>query len=408
MLLVALVLSVLPQSLPTAAEPRDLAAILRSDPERLGKILENGRAHRLQILVAEPTQKADGSLELRRSRLGEPKQYFYPASSIKLCGAVAALLEINARNRRDGTAYGLTSELTIHPRFPGDEVVGRDETNLEGARLTLAHDLRKLFLVSDNAAFNHCFEIVGQRGLNEAMWAGGFTSVRIWHRLSEPRSPAENRLTRTVRLRDGSLEATLAERDAGIDLANDLWTELDVGDGYLSSGKPVSGPMSFANKNAILLEDLQDLLVEIVRPEIDTKKRGFPDLTVEQRRFVVSALGEFPSESSNPKFDPTKVPDHGCKFVLPGVARVIPKQYLRIYDKIGRAYGFSIENAYIEDRRTGSGFFLAAVLYTNPDGILNDDAYAYEEIADPFFVALGETLTRAILTGTRPQERAPR
>ena len=112
---------------------------------------------------------------------------------------------------------------------------------------------------------------------------------------------------------------------------------------------------------------------------------------------MVSTLGEYPSESSNPKFDPTKVPDHYCKFVLPGVVKVIPKQYLRIYDKIGRAYGFSIENAYIEDRRTGAGFFLAAVLYTTPDGILNDDAYAYEEIADPFFVALGERITRAVL-----------
>ena len=31
------------------------------------------------------------------------------------------------------------------------------------------------------------------------------------------------------------------------------------------------------------------------------------------------------------------------------------------------------------------GFFLAATIYTNSDGVLNDDAYDYDEVALPFF-----------------------
>ena len=41
-----------------------------------------------------------------------------------------------------------------------------------------------------------------------------------------------------------------------------------------------------------------------------------------------------------------------------------------------QAYGFSVENAYVEDRRTGRGFFLSVVVYTNPDGVLSPDEFA--------------------------------
>ena len=41
------------------------------------------------------------------------------------------------------------------------------------------------------------------------------------------------------------------------------------------------------------------------------------------------------------------------------------------------------------------------MLYTNPDGILNDDRYAYEELAEPFLDDVAETIVRAVLTETR-------
>ena len=57
---------------------------------------------------------------------------------------------------------------------------------------------------------------------------------------------------------------------------------------------------------------------------------------------------------------------------------------------MGQAYGFSLDNACIFDRETGRAFFLTAVVYTNANGILNDDAYEYDEIAHPFLEALAE------------------
>jgi hypothetical protein len=369
--------------------PIDLEALLRAD-DRCVAIVESAREHRLQVLVSIPVVGDDGVVRLERSALGDADRYWYPASSIKLCGAVAMLQRLQRHNREHGTSLGLDSALVIEPRFDGDRRVQQDETNVDGGVLTVRHALRKLLLVSDNEAYNHCVDLCGPDDLNRQMWSAGLSSTRLWHRLSEARTLQENRQTRTVRVDD----AVFPAREAPVELDNAPFSDRRIGDGYLSGGRRVDGPMSFDQKNAIALVDLQDLLVEVVRPEIDTGKRGFPELGVAQRAFLVQTMGQLPRESRNPDY--RDLDDHYCKFVWRGVSRVVPGEHLRVYDKIGRAYGFSTENAYVEDRRTGRGFFLSVVVYTNPDGVLNDDRYGYAEIADPFLDAVGERIAREV------------
>lgn len=396
-MLAALLCALMSAQDPGATAPRDLPALLATaDTAAIRTVLADAPGHRLQILLAEPVTDSNGRTTLRRSRLGDPRQYFYPASAIKLCGAVAALLELNRINGELGTAFGLDSELRIEPRFAGDSAIESDPSNVDGGRLTVRHALRKLFLVSDNAAYNHCYELLGQRRLNEAMWEAGFPSCRLWHRLSEFRGAQEQAQTRGVRLRQDGVEHAIAPRDSDLALDNGMFRELTVGSGHLAGGRLVEAPLSFAAKNAILLEELQDVLVAVLRPDIQTGRRGFPGLSTGQRAFLIEALGEHPRESRNPHYDAKDHPDAAYRFLLPGAARIVPQQHLRVFDKIGRAYGFSISNCYIEDRRTGQGFFVAVVLYTNPDGVLNDDRYAYAELADPFLADVGEVLTRAV------------
>ena len=52
--------------------------------------------------------------------------------------------------------------------------------------------MRKLFLVSDNPAYNRLLDLVGAAELNARMWAAGLSSVRLRHRLSETRSASEH------------------------------------------------------------------------------------------------------------------------------------------------------------------------------------------------------------------------
>lgn len=388
MLATSLLVSLSPQG------PIDLEALLRAD-QRCAPIVAKAREHRLQVLVSVPVVAADGAVRLERSYLGDPSRYWYPASSIKLCGAVALLQRLQTYNQEHGAALGLDSALVVEPRFDGDRRVQQDETNVDAGVLTVRHALRKLLLVSDNQAYNHCVDLCGPDDLNRQMWAAGLASTRLWHRLSEARTLQENRQTRTVRVDD----AVFPAREAPVELDNSPFSDRRIGVGYLSGGRRVDGPMSFDEKNAIALEDLQDLMVEVVRPEIDTGKRGFPALGARHRAFLVRTMGELPRESRNPDY--RDLEDHYCKFVWRGVSRVVPREHLRVYDKVGRAYGFSTENAYVEDGRTGRGFFLSIVVYTNPDGVLNDDRYAYAETADPFLDAVGELVAREVLGGEK-------
>ena len=65
---------------------------------------------------------------------------------------------------------------------------------------------------------------------------------------------------------------------------------------------------------------------------------------------------------------------------------------IRIYNKVGMAYGFLIDNAYIIDTDKGVEFFLSAVIYVNSNGVLNDDDYEYDELGLPFLSVLGQKL----------------
>jgi len=142
------------------------------------------------------------------------------------------------------------------------------------------------------------------------------------------------------------------------------------------------------------LLDLQNLLVKLVRYDIELE--GKP-IEIEEgfREMLKEAMSQYPKDSCNPKFLESEYSDDYCKFFLPGLSRVRPKGALRVYNKVGRAYGFSVDNAYIFDIETGRCFFLSAVIYTNSNGILNDDIYEYE-VADRVMADLAEVVARTL------------
>jgi len=65
---------------------------------------------------------------------------------------------------------------------------------------------------------------------------------------------------------------------------------------------------------------------------------------------------------------------------------------MKIYNKVGYAYGTLTETAYIVDEENGIDFLLSATLLVNNNGIFNDDTYEYDEIGIPFLAQLGREL----------------
>lgn len=357
---------------------------------RLAPLLERPAEFRLQVLVSKVV--AGDVPRLERHGFRVDAEYVYPASAIKTCAAVAAVAAL------EEFGLPLDAALVFHPLFDDELLEREDPSNANGGAITVQHELRKLFLVSDNRAYNRLYELVGHREINERMWAAGLTSTRIQHRLSEFRSPADQRRTPRVELLvQGQTQREVPARDSDLVFDNGDLQGLALGTAHLDANEVlVAEPLSFLQKNWISLVDLQDLVVLLVRPDIDVGAPGF-GLSPSGRSALVGAMGEYAPESSNPRYDAAEYPRTFGKFLLTGIERVLPSERLRLANKVGRAYGFSVENAYVEDRATGRAFFVTAVLFTNADGVMNDGVYEYASIADPFLTELGAELARELL-----------
>jgi hypothetical protein len=108
--------------------------------------------------------------------------------------------------------------------------------------------------------------------------------------------------------------------------------------------------------------------------------------------FLYKYMSMYPDESRFPYYDSTHYHDNFVKFLLYGAEPVKPDAGLRIFNKVGDAYGFLIDAAYIVDFKKKVEFMLTATIHCNSDGIFNDDEYDYDTIGFPFLKNLGKII----------------
>ncbi len=371
----------------------DLAPILRSCSNKFERLVSSPESFRVQVLISEVVTNHSGDAELNRHGYRVGAEYFYPASTVKLCAAVAALQAIE-RLQPASLATDLADlPMEIALLFPGDAPQVTDASNVQGGCITVAHEMRKIALVSDNQAFNRLYDLVGHEQLNRAMHELGLRSVVINHRLSETRTIPDMRASAAVTFRVPRGDPIFVPAHTSKLMLTNVVPSLLVGNSYMKGKDLVPSPMDFSTRNGISLVDLQDLLVKVARPDIDLGTPGLK-LSESHRSRLLQAMTEYPRESMNPVYAAKDFPDEYSKFLLPGIRRLFPSNTpgVRVEStgKIGRAYGFSIENSFVRNPANGRAVFVTAVIYTNEDGVLNDDKYEYETVADPFFADLGE------------------
>ena len=166
-----------------------------------------------------------------------------------------------------------------------------------------------------------------------------------------------------------------------------------IGTGYYKGDSLIKGPMDFSSKNRISLQDLHSVLLSVVYPEKVPVSQRF-NITEEDRSFVLKYMSQLPTESTYPPYatDTANYWPAYCKFLLYGSEKKELPKNIRIFNKVGDAYGQLVDVAYIVDFDKKVEFFLSAIIYCNSDGILNDDKYDYDTIGFPFMKHLGEVL----------------
>lgn len=154
----------------------------------------------------------------------------------------------------------------------------------------------------------------------------------------------------------------------------------------------IKKPFDFTYKNSFPLQEQQDVLKAVLFPEeVDSKKRF--DISEEERKFVMQYMSQWPRETKYPAYGKDKnYYDAYVKYFMFAESKKPIPSNIRIFNKVGWAYGFLIDNAYIVDFKNKVEFMLSAVINTNTDGIYNDSKYDEHKLGFPFLRNLGKTV----------------
>ncbi len=364
-----------------------LENILNDNADVLQPVLGNASKFKLQIIYTQINRDNKNRPSFSHHYYRAGAEYFYPASTVKLPAAVLALEYINELKK-----YGIDKHTTLLTDAvrPNELPVTADST-AENGLPSVAHYIRKILLISDNDAFNRLYELIGQEAFNNRLHELGFKDAQIIHRLEISLTEKENRQTNPVRFVDEN-GRILYQQPAKLSNLSFASRNDRIGTGFMKSGQLIQQPLDFSIKNRWPLAHIHQLVRWIMFPETQPKNNRLK-LTADDYIFLRKYMSMMPQESKYPHYSPSEMWPAYVKFLLYGSQKTVPiSPDIRMFNKVGDAYGFLIDGAYIADFKNGVEFILSAVLYCNEDGILNDNNYEYEKIGFPFLKALGNVV----------------
>lgn len=385
------------------AQENVIEQLLKANPSYFKQLTDNPSKYRLQILYTQIDRDENNKAKFTTHAYRvDANEYFYPASTVKLAASVLALEKINKLKIDKSTTFN-----TLKNRPTQLEVLS--DTSAANRKPSIEHYIKKILLVSDNEAYNRLYEFLGQKDFNKTMASKGFDGVRFTHRLQTSIPLLENQYTNPVQFVNEQGDIIWQQKEQfnknQIQSPNPLQTIL--GKGVMNdSGRVSMHPVTFGFKNAYPLQAQHDFLKRLMFPTSVDKSERFK-LKVEDYSFLYRYMSEYPTESKFPNYagDSTMGPAY-CKFLYyGGDKKAVMNPNVRIFNKVGDAYGFLLDNAYFVDFQNKVEFLLTATIYCNEDEIFNDDKYDYDTVGFPFFKHFGEVIYQHELS--RPKSNLP-
>jgi hypothetical protein len=351
------------------------------------QVLDQPDTFQYQVIYTQITRDKNNQPQLKNFYLHvDRNRYFNPASMVKLPTALLALEKIHTLEK-----YGVSRNTTMLTDS-GYERQTRvwSDSSAQNNLPSVAHYVKKIFLVSDNDAYNRLYEFNGQQRLNQRLWEMGYTDTRITRRFVTMNED-QNRHTNPIRFVEGD-KLLYTQPPAYNTLPFDFSKKIFVGRAhYNREDSLINAPMDFTTHNNFPLEDMQRILQSALFPNTVPEKQRFR-LTEDDYKFLYRYMSELPSESDYPEYDTAEFFDSYTKFFLfkAGKSKIPP--HIRVFNKTGWSYGFLTDVAYIVDFKNNVEFMLSGVIYVNKDGVLNDDKYEYEETGYPFYKEVGNII----------------
>lgn len=365
-----------------------LQKLLRTEASPLLlNILNNPDTFRYQIIYTKIDRDQNNKPKFKNYYLNVDRGcYFNPASMVKMPVAFASLEKLNQIKAKVDKHTTMFTDSSYSKQIS----VTKDKTS-ESRLPSIDHYIKRIFLVSDNDAYNRLYEFVGQKDLNQSLWKKGYKDIRITRRFYTDMTQEENRHTNQIRFMKGD-KTLYTQPPAYNDAPFDFSKKIFLGKGHWDKNDVlINEPMDFTTHNNAPLEDLQQILQSVLFPQSVSEKRRF-NLTEDDYKSLYTYMSQKPSESAFPKYDTAEYFDSYTKFFFfKDGKRKIP-EHIRSFNKTGWSYGFLTDVCYIVDFKNNVEFMLSGNIYVNSDGILNDNKYEYEEVGFPFFREIGEKI----------------
>ncbi len=342
-----------------------LKHVLNTNNPYIKKVMDSVADYEVQIRYTQINRIKDSISFKDFDFQVNANNYFYPASTIKFPVAALALDKLN-----DIDTLNRNSKFYIE----GDSI----ET-------TFAKEIVKIFAVSDNTANNRLFEFLGEDAINDRLQKIGILNSRISHQLGIEEHDITTKPL-IIYLNDSTISSSES-------IINTSPTPLDLkgikkGVGYYDDDEYIDEPFDFSLKNYFPLHDQHELLKRIIFPEKYSKSQKL-NLNENQLNFLRNSMSILPK---NAGYSVSEYPDGYCKFFMFGDSKETIPEHIKIYNKVGFAYGTLTDCAYIQDTKNNIDFMLTATILVNKNKIFNDDTYENNSIGLPFLAALGREI----------------
>jgi hypothetical protein len=381
--------------------PAPFNAILPSIQDSIAKkVLASPNTYRLQLVYTQIDRDQNGIPRFTNHTLyADAENYFNPASMVKMPLAFLAMEKLYELNQPGVNKYTTMQFDSNYQR----QVAMTADSSAQNKKPSIAHFVKRAFLISENDPYNRLYQFVGQGPTNQKLIAKGYTSTKITRQFMGY-TEDQNRHTNGINFVDEKGLPILKLAPKYNKDSFQFGAPILIGDAHWNSkDEVVNAPFDFTRHNNISLVDMQKMLQAVLFPASVPKQSRF-NMSESDRLFLLQYLSQYPSETDYPKYDSAHFYDSYVKFFFQDSTHTMPK-HIRVFNKVGWAYGFLTDVSYVLDTKNNIDYMLSATIYVNSDGVVNDSKYDEDAVGFPFLNQIGKAFYQYELE--RPRKFKP-
>jgi len=381
--------------------PAPFNAILPSIQDSIAKkVLSSPNTYRLQLVYTQIDRDQNGIPRFTNHTLyADAENYFNPASMVKMPLAFLAMEKLYELNQPGVNKYTSMQFDSNYQR----QVAMYADSSAQNKKPSIAHFIKRAFLISENDPYNRLYQFVGQGPTNQKLLEKGYSSTKITRQFMGY-TEDQNRHTNGIHFMDEKGLPILKLDPQYNKDSFQFGAPILIGDAHWNSkDEVVKGPFDFTRHNNISLVDMQKMLQSVLFPASVSKQNRF-NMSESDRLFLLQYLSQYPSETDYPKYDSTHFYDSYVKFFFQDSTHTMPK-HIRVFNKVGWAYGFLTDVSYVLDTKNNIDYMLSATIYVNSDGVVNDSKYDETTVGFPFLNTIGRAFYQYDLE--RPRKFKP-